>query len=56
MFKRSQDKHITLSKSKNQIGKEVKFAGFIVSDDGKKPDPEKVAAIRNFPHLKRSLT
>ena len=48
-FKRCQEKQITLSKSKGQVGSEVKFGGYIVSDKGTMPDPEKVAAIRNFP-------
>ena len=44
-----QERQITLSKSKGQVGKEVKFVKFIVSDKGTKPAPEKVAAIRGFP-------
>ena len=31
------------------MGSEVKFAGYLVSDKGTKPDPEKVAAISQFP-------
>jgi hypothetical protein len=41
--------HITLSKSKCQIGKQVKFAGFVVNEQGVQPDPVKVKAISKFP-------
>ena len=40
---------ITISKKKLQIGNEVKFAGFIVSADGVKPDPDKVKCLKDFP-------
>ena len=49
LFKRCQSHGITLSKSKFQYGSEVKFAGFIVNSTGCKPDPSKVASIRDFP-------
>ena len=49
VFKRCSEHKITLSSSKYQIGREVKFAGYIVSDEGTRPDPEKVAAISEFP-------
>ena len=40
---------ITLAKNKFQYGNSVKFAGFIVNKNGLRPDPEKVASIKNFP-------
>lgn len=39
---------ITLSRSKLQYGKEVKFAGFLVSADGVKPHPDTLEAIKEF--------
>ena len=48
VFKRCEDHGITLSDTKYQVGKEVKFAGYLVSDTGTKPDLEKVAAISQF--------
>lgn len=46
---RCQDAGITLSKEKVQIGNSVNFAGFIISDKGIAPDPEKVKSISRFP-------
>ena len=43
---RCRENSITLSKKKIEFGKEVKFAGFIVSDKGVKPDPDKLKVIR----------
>ncbi len=39
---------ISISHEKLQLGKEVKFAGHIVSKKGIRPDPDKVKAIANF--------
>jgi hypothetical protein len=41
--------NVTISEKKLQVGTTVKFAGYIVSDSGITPDPEKVQAIRDFP-------
>ena len=41
--------HHTLSDKKFQYGNEVKFAGFILNKSGSSPDPDKLAAIRDFP-------
>jgi len=46
---RCREHRITLSRKKFLIGDEVKFAGFIVSSSGIRPDPEKTTAIRDFP-------
>ena len=32
-----------------QIGSEVKFGGFVIAEEGNKPDPDKCAAIKHFP-------
>ena len=48
MFKRCQDHGITLSDTKFQVGSKVKFAGYVVSDKGKEPDPDKIATIAQF--------
>ena len=40
---------ITISKKKMQIGQQVKFAGYLVSQHGVQPDPEKIKAISEFP-------
>ena len=39
---------ITLSAAKAQVGQSVKFASFVVDHKGTRPDPVKVAALRNF--------
>ena len=43
---------LTLSRRKFQIGFEIAFAGFILSEEGVKPDPKKVEAIKDFPSPK----
>ena len=40
---------LTLSRKKLQIGTSVKFAGYVISHSGIKPDPTKIAALKNFP-------
>ena len=49
---RCRENSITLSKKKVEFGQEVKFAGFLVSAKGVKPDPDKMKAIRDFPKPK----
>ena len=49
VLKRCERLHITLSHSKFQIDKSLKFAGCIVSDEEVKPDPDRVSALSNFP-------
>ena len=51
VFERCQDHGITLSNTKFQVGSKVKFAGYLVSDKGKEPDPDKIAAIVQFPRF-----
>ena len=43
---------ITLLASKAQVGKEVKFAGFMFGCNGIKANPAKIEAIKNFPAQK----
>ena len=40
---------IKLSLSKLKVSRSIKFAGFIICSDGIRPDPSKLAAIRQFP-------
>jgi transposase InsO family protein len=40
---------ITISKSKILVGNKIKFAGFVISPEGIYPDPDKLAALRDFP-------
>ena len=40
---------ITLLVSRAQVGKEVKFAGFMVGCNGIKADTAKIQALKNFP-------
>ena len=40
---------IILSNTKYQVANKVKFAGYLVSDKGRRPDPDKVATISQFP-------
>ena len=41
--------NITLSKKKFKIGKQIQFAGYLVGEDGVKPDPDRIKTITNFP-------
>ena len=52
VLQKCRDNDITISEKKLQIGQEVKFAGYIVSKDGIRPDPEKVICLREFPEPK----
>ena len=49
VFARCEEYCITLSKVKYQFGPVVKFAGYIVSQEGSKMNPDLVVAISNFP-------
>ena len=49
VLERCQRNRITLSDSKMQLGTEVHFAGHIVNDQGSRPDPAKIKAIKDFP-------
>jgi transposase InsO family protein len=45
-----QDHLITIKATKAHVGmREIKCLGFIVSEDGIRPDPEKLEAIRDYP-------
>ena len=44
--------NVTISKKKFTIGTEIPFAGFLISDNGIKPDPQKTVAIASFPSPK----
>ena len=49
VLQRCRDAGITISHRKLHYGQSVSFAGFIISADGIKPDPEKIRAITDFP-------
>ena len=48
VLKRFDEKKIKCTKRKIQFGKSVKFGGFLLSKEGAKPDPSKLAAISKF--------
>jgi hypothetical protein len=49
VLERCRAARITLTKGKFYVGEEVKFAGFIITGAGIKPDPGKIRAISDFP-------
>jgi hypothetical protein len=49
VLERCKQHGITLSRDKMQMGSEVRFAGHVISPGGVEPEPEKVAALKNFP-------
>ena len=49
VLERCQLHGIKLTKKKFTVGTSVKFAGFVVNANGVKPDPDKIAAVKNFP-------
>ena len=40
---------VTISRKKLKIDKTIKFAGYHISSEGVRPDPEKVASLKDFP-------
>ena len=49
VLKRCQKFNVTVSEKKMEIGQEINFAGYTVSNRGFKPDPSQVDGIRQFP-------
>ena len=49
VVKRCELLDVTLSRSKFQVDKTLSFAGCVVSDRGVRPDPSRIAALKNFP-------
>ena len=49
MLDRCRSAGIRLSSKKIALGESVKFAGFVVSASGVRPDPDKIAAVADFP-------
>ena len=45
--------NVTISKKKFTIGTEIPFAGFLISDQGINPYPQKTVAIASFPTPKK---
>ena len=52
VFEKCRGAGIRISNRKMEVGRKVKFAGFMVSSDGVIPDPKKVQAISGFPSPK----
>ena len=48
VLQRCKEHNIALSKLKIQVGNEVHFGGYLVSDKGIKPSPERTKAIKDF--------
>ena len=49
LLRRMRSHNVKLSRKKFLVGEQVKFAGFLVTKDGIKPDPAKLKAISEFP-------
>ena len=49
VIQRCQTSGITLSSNKINIGRQMNFAGFHISEEGRSPTEERLAAIKNFP-------
>ncbi|XP_053382713.1 uncharacterized protein K02A2.6-like [Mercenaria mercenaria] len=48
LLQRLQDRNLTLNKEKCEFGKsKIKFFGYVFSESGISPDPEKITAIKN---------
>ena len=49
LFQRLQDRNLTVNKQKCEFGKnKIKFFGYVFSESGLSPDPEKILAIKNM--------
>ena len=46
--------NITLSKKKFEIGKQIQFAGYLVGEDGVKPDPDRICLLYTSPRPRDS--
>ena len=49
VLKRLRKANIKIAKKKMKVGQSVPFAGFLVSHDGVRPDPERIASLQNLP-------
>ena len=50
LLQRARETNLKLNKSKINLGKsEVKFMGHVITDEGLKPDPDKVKAVEEMP-------
>ena len=49
VMEKCREHNITISASKFTVCQEVKFTGYIVSENGVKPYPVKITAIENYP-------
>ena len=49
ILERCERLHVTLSRSKFQIDKRLKFAGCVVSDEGVQPNPDRISSLASSP-------
>ena len=49
VLRKCREQNITISKRKLSVGPQINFAGYIISDKGVQPDPEKTTALSEFP-------
>ena len=49
ILQRCRENHITISKKKFAIGNKITFAGYLVTSEGIRPDPDQTAALAQFP-------
>ena len=49
VVQRSEDLHVTLSKSNIQVDTCLNFAGCVISPSGVQPDPARISALSGFP-------
>lgn len=52
LLRRCREHQITLSIKKLKVGKAVKFAGFMVTENGISPSPDRIEALKKFPEPK----
>ena len=55
ILQRCRENNITISKKKFHIGQSIAFAGYIISQDGIKPNPDLLASLSAFPQPKTLL-
>ena len=49
VLEQCKENNVTISRKNFEMGKEIEFAGHIISDTGIRPDDKKFTAIKQFP-------